>query len=593
MNPAILVDSLLGWIRNKPFWVLLPLLGLHLGYYFWAGPFFAGSDDLAYAQIADSIRAGTYQLKPHMFYNRFGATAITAIIFQIFGINLYTTTLWPLLCSLLLVVAVHQVTARIFGGLAGFFAGLLVATNPMHITYALMLMTDGPLSLMTFLSAAFLYFARQAQSSRHQISLGMLFSLFFTLAFISKCSVLWAFPFIVGLMLFDLIHKRHVRMWLAISLSGTVLALLYFGTYYVYTGNVLYRFSGVDQLFDPNNQLNAKQARDYFINKPLSDYIKRLTYQPLQMFFATPSIIIPLLLAWPALLHPFRTSKTLPDSVRFWAFFSWSIILSFWFGSNSTHYYTPFGLYDYYMLPVTPILCLLGGVILATLTETVLQTGQGNRLLWILTSVIVLVVPIQKLLMNEKLGIVLIGLPLIVLALGARLLQNPLWKQSLLPAGVIVMIAILYPMVPAVPIWRGYIGETSVQKAERYLIQKYMANPSTPTIILTDHRTPKVIKYYLSFNPPPSLRLINWEDAAKIAIQKQERIIYFVHKGRLQALMGTYNQTIPEFVRKPPSDWQLLESRQGISVYEARQIIEPSSRRGVPLFDATKPISIN
>ncbi|MBF0142621.1 MAG: glycosyltransferase family 39 protein [Magnetococcales bacterium] len=560
-------------IRDKPHWLLAGLLGIHLGLYFWAGPLFYGSDDLAYTLIADSIANGTYQPNPHLHYNRFGATIVPALIFRMFGVNLYTTSLWPLVCSLLLVAAVFLVGSRIFGRLAGFLAALLLATNPLHLTYSLHLMTDGPLSLFSFTSAAALYFGRETRNPRHQLSLAILFAFLFTFAFISKCSALWAGPFLVGLLLFDLVHRQNGRLWFTISITGTILAIVYFGTYYIYTGNFFYRFTGVNELLDPKNHLSIRQLQDYYVNKPLSAYITRLTYEPVRMFLASPAVILPMLLALPALVRPFKAIAPLPDSVRFWAFFSWSVILSLWFGSYSTRYYSPFGLYDYYLLPITPVLCLLAGVTLASLVES--PAADGRRLLWAMALLFVAMVPVQRFLLNEKLGILLTGIPLVTLALARSWLPELPWKRTLLPVAFVALVVVTDLLIPSVGIHRGELGETALQRDERELVQKHLANPSGPTLVLTDSRSAKVISFYLGLRTPTSLRLLSWGEAEAAVVAENRRLLYFVHAGRLKSSRGTYGYAIPAFVTHPPPDWRLLESRQGISLFEARSVTPP------------------
>ncbi|MBF0627490.1 MAG: glycosyltransferase family 39 protein [Magnetococcales bacterium] len=554
-------------MRERPVLPLVYLLLLHLVFYFWSGPVMFVTDDLAYATIAEAIRNGTFELQTHVFYNRFGATVVPALFYSWFGVNPYSTTAWSLICSLSLISAVYWTGVRIFGLLSGFVAALLVAVNPLHVVFAISIMTDGPLATFTFMSAAALYFGREAQQPQSQIGWGLGFSILFTLAFVSKCSVLWAFPFMVGLMLYDLKSRRHVRLWITISIAGTLLAVVYFGMYYMYTGEFLYRFSGVNKMLDQDQPMNAMQMREYFINRPLIDYIERLTYKPVLMFLSLPAIIVPMLFSWPAMIEPFRKARVLPASVRFWALMAWSILLFFWFGSNSSQYYTPYSLSDYYLLPLTPFLCFLAGVTIAQLVERSGAEAGMKRLLWSVIAVALVMLPVQKWLNFEKFAIVFTLAPLLGLVVLRWLASRLHWEKGVVAGVTIALIATLYPLNSALPIARKQIGESENLHAERVLVQKYLKNRSEPLTVVTDGRTLKALRYYLGFQVPETMQLINWSaEQPESAIHK--RVLYFVNRNRLNAIQGTYQRAVPDFILKPPARWRLLEVDQGVSVYE-------------------------
>src|SRR5688572_28781986 len=75
-----------------------------LAYFFFAHEGFYFDDDYAYAEMAGKLATGNFDIrsyKPDLpAYHRFLIFAPTAFFYNFLGVNIYTTTLWALLCTL-------------------------------------------------------------------------------------------------------------------------------------------------------------------------------------------------------------------------------------------------------------------------------------------------------------------------------------------------------------------------------------------------------------------------------------------------------------------------------------------------------------
>jgi 4-amino-4-deoxy-L-arabinose transferase-like glycosyltransferase len=100
------------------------------------------SDDFGYAKYAQQISQGNYHLEPHHFAIRYGVIVPLAAVYRLFGIHEWTTIILPLISSSLAPALIAALAARLSGGQVAWIAGLLLATFPVDIRYASVLVAE-------------------------------------------------------------------------------------------------------------------------------------------------------------------------------------------------------------------------------------------------------------------------------------------------------------------------------------------------------------------------------------------------------------------------------------------------------------------
>ncbi|MBF0369603.1 MAG: glycosyltransferase family 39 protein [Magnetococcales bacterium] len=580
-------------LTAKWLWALAGIVGLHLLFYFWAHPVFKGSDDLAYAQLANRILTDTYQLTPGHFVNRFGLFIPTALSFKLFGFNGYAATLWPLLASTLTIITLFWVTWRMYGAVAAFFAGLLLATNPFQITYTLVLMPDVVISAYMFLGGVVLWFSREVATTRGCWRLGALvFAGTFWLGALTKLTILWLLPFALVLMIHDLGRGRHAYFWGWTLALGVVGGILYGLPYYLVTGNPFYRLAGVNHA-----TVTAGDSWN-FVGKPLMAYVDRLTWEPLRMLLREPGYLTVLMLSMPVLGRMGRSWRGVDhqkvvgegeggaslqedaEGVRgvpggyFWGLYFWLVLLAFWFGTRSYSHYSPMHLMPRMWLPILPPLCILAGVFLAALFSAEAEQWQGLRkqLLVVSISCVVLAVLLKYLGYNKR-AVVFAGIPVFFALFQAF---SP-WRQRtprwLYRGGFVGLVVLVLTATGALPIMNGAVGETPRQRFEREMVIEQLSDEEQG-IVLSDRRTILAAAYHLGFGQRSGLGFVAWElwrqegrwvQPAKVA--PDTPLFILVNPHRLKPLAGAYGWEVPPFVDHPPPGWKRLAGQEGIYLY--------------------------
>ena len=116
--------------KNCPAWVLIAvgLFAILLRAIGYDG--LAVSDDMGYVHFAERIADGVFRLEHHHYAIRFGLTAPVALLFFLFGMQEWTTVLYPLAASVAAPVLLAAIGCRIGGAGAGLISGLLLASLP-------------------------------------------------------------------------------------------------------------------------------------------------------------------------------------------------------------------------------------------------------------------------------------------------------------------------------------------------------------------------------------------------------------------------------------------------------------------------------
>jgi len=112
-----------------------------------------GSDDGTYFDRALDVAAGTWSSANYNGALRYGFNAPAGLFIWLFGATPFVANLWPLLCSLIEVATVCLMATLVLDRRAGLFAGLLLATAPLHVSVATRVHADPVVSM--FITLAF------------------------------------------------------------------------------------------------------------------------------------------------------------------------------------------------------------------------------------------------------------------------------------------------------------------------------------------------------------------------------------------------------------------------------------------------------
>jgi 4-amino-4-deoxy-L-arabinose transferase-like glycosyltransferase len=349
-------------IKMKPkHWLLLVLLfSLALRLYFFVGLNWA--DDAMYVNEAYSRLDINYKIPARLGPLRSGMIYPTAFFFKLFGINEYSATLYPLLCSLGSIVLTYYFGKTFFDEKTGLTAALLLAVYPLNIAYATRVMPDVPIAFFMALSAYI--FLKNEQEKKTKL-LYLLSGISIGIAYLNRVSGLMILLFLAPYMAYRILRGRRMRFeyaWVFIGLAAVILAEGIF--YSINSGSI------------EGMTLRYRVSTEYYNNAKLSGNIYKLPRSMLcidhrNKFFVRSKYNYPYgiyyLLVIPAILYVLLTRDKNAFPLVLWA-----LILFLWsnFGTMSLTEYKLIHRLERHMTIITiPSILILGRMLGANMRE--------------------------------------------------------------------------------------------------------------------------------------------------------------------------------------------------------------------------------
>jgi 4-amino-4-deoxy-L-arabinose transferase-like glycosyltransferase len=219
LKTAIRVGSILSAMENQPTgrmvspepWLaygLLFLLALLLRLSCFTG--LIASDDLGYAMYAGRIMDGSYHPELHHFAVRYGVIIPVGLIYKAFGVNEWTTVLFPLLASSAAPPLILALGRYLVGFHASMVAALLLTTFPVELRYASTLVPE-PILQTSLAIGALLFVAAERKSA---IWLGVLSGAAMGASYLVKEPAAF---FAIAFVLFAVFNGQW---WLALAVGG-------------------------------------------------------------------------------------------------------------------------------------------------------------------------------------------------------------------------------------------------------------------------------------------------------------------------------------------------------------------------------------
>ncbi len=316
-------------------------------------------DSLVYAQDAYNLLNGTFNLNTDSWYShRLPVFVPVALFYAMLGVSNLSTNLWPLLLSVLQILAVVWIGRKLVGSEAAILAAALVAMVPLDVVYAGVLSPDVVMaSLLTFSAALWILGleGRDVPSRLHVLLSGALCAL----ACDTRAYALLIAVFFAG---HALSRRAFVRTlpWWVLGFVAVVLPLA--GVYARVTGDPLLPIRAMSAFYGESGHTQGLAG---FLAYPL------LALKPGSLMgLFSPLLVIAVLLA---LARPTRER---------WILLAWMapVMLYLQFGSMSLTSYVPVFKRVRFLTPVlAPGALLLSSVLLEWLAPAGEKASEAMK----------------------------------------------------------------------------------------------------------------------------------------------------------------------------------------------------------------------
>lgn len=310
-------------------------------------PVTPNSDDLCYLNETHKIINGTYDVTSSLKSHRFLVFIPVLILNYVFGYSPFIISLYPLICSLITILITFYILSRYFNLKLSFFITLLLSINLIQIIFSTVLFPDIIVSFFASLLLVILYLYRNTLNFIFPI-----ISVFvFFLGFFAKEIIILMLPFIIYLCIDDIKRKNNMRFWQRFWILFMIFVSIVLLSFYLLLGD--YKF--IYTIMDKTHNLN------YVPDYNFTEFIKRITYEPIVWFNYQLGYIFLLIFSIPSIVRTSRRKFKIIDFESFIAVYFLSLLLLFWFGTTSLTRFAPILLIDrMLMMLIFPMVILTG-----------------------------------------------------------------------------------------------------------------------------------------------------------------------------------------------------------------------------------------
>ncbi len=321
--------------NTKMLLFIVVLFGLALRLFFFSG--MGASDPLAYSKAANEIDKGIDPNSTLTLTTRIGLIYATALSYNLFGINDFSSVLFVLLTSIGNIILVFYFGKLLFNKKIGLMAAFLLSFFPLDVVYSTKLISDIPSAF--FMSLGVYFFLYSEIKSKLKYNIGYYLSgLFIGIGYLVRESAL-----LIGIffLIYALSKRKVKKEYFLVALGFLTIFIIELGVFHALTGDPLYRSTASQEyLLESHSSRNHFGRLDFPTGLFHYPYII-LTTNLISYFYV--SIFIAMIYCW-----NYRKKETLV--IQIWFI---SLLLYLSFGSSSLTSYAPFRAVDRYLTIIT------------------------------------------------------------------------------------------------------------------------------------------------------------------------------------------------------------------------------------------------
>lgn len=258
--------------RSELFLTLIIIIGIILRVYFQIGHIF--SDDAYYSYLSYTLLGGEFAkdyLGYPIFPLRITFLSITALSFNVFGINEFATIIIPFLLSIANLILTYNLAKLLTGDVnISLLSALLMAFFPTDIVFATIGFVDLPNVFFINLGIYFLYKSYKFNKNRLAIVGGILFFLSMQI----KENMYYTAILLIILLVYIIVKKKIINTQIVIALFFILLNVVVEGIFYVILHkDFLYRYSLLQQNYNysyydffPHTAQKISNVKNYWRN---------------------------------------------------------------------------------------------------------------------------------------------------------------------------------------------------------------------------------------------------------------------------------------------------------------------------------------
>ncbi|KAA9340750.1 ArnT family glycosyltransferase [Adhaeribacter soli] len=502
----------------KPEGLLFFTVAFTLAYFFLAHEGFYFNDDYGYARMAGEVLHGNFQFQDLPSYHRLLIFVPTAFFYKLFGISIFTTTLWTLLCTLgcsFLIYFIFRKEDKQLTCWALVLFGLQFHTLFLS-TY---LFPDNILMFFALAAAGTLYVARREE--RNPVWYAALFVLTNFAALLCKETIVWYLPFYLLVAFSDFSRKKHSIFWSVSTGLGAAVLFLYLLTYKIHFGSFLYRFTMVE-----NTNLVMENN---FIKDANASLLPRLTYAPV-LFLMGAGFFLPLTFCFRFFRKNAFSEMQKLSGESFWLLLTLLVLLLFWFGSTSMNYYNPITLVPRMATPLFAPLAIAAAYQL----HRYFQEPKGE--LWFIIPLMTAAV-----LLRSSLSVVYV-VPALYFTFAwwrrkAGRSNNSAVAFLVLLLAALVLRPLHFILKPSVS---GFFEQEKI-------VKNFLKTAPANSILFTDGWFEKSAAYYFNFEPQQKVRVLNYEDFNGVNSSSEQPVFLLVNAKTITNPDWQFNPPQPRF----------------------------------------------
>ncbi len=468
-----------------------------------------GSDDLTYADLAYQIANNAFEIGDNSEYIsrlRIGLLVPVALGFKVTGPNEIALIIYPFTVSMLGIILAFFTGRAFFNDRVGLIAATLQSVLPFDARSASMLEPDLSAAFWANVGVLLLFYGSSRLTWPSKLTFAGMSGLALGFAWLTKESIGYLFLLIgVYLVWISYRQRRNLVLLVGTTLMITAVLMVESLTYYIHTGDFLYRFHKIYEsaslswtFFGCSSSAVSNSLAITKFESANRDYWDAVTKRilidgPITIFINQK---FGFLTAVTVLAVGYASVRRLRSFILPGAWF-FSLAFLFNFGSTSLQFYKPFLLADRYLYPI-----LLPAVILTSGLIDVLIPSHG-------------------------------------------LLKQEIRRERLFWGGTLVVCITLACLVGIY----GNIRKGISSPVERTVSR--MLKPDDP--LYTDSRTAWVLNFFWKY--PKEART---KDFAGMGIDDIPTEVYvLINRERVQFLNSNYGYVPPKFYDDVPRHWLL------------------------------------